>query len=342
MKSSTADRPALATAQRLLGSALGPFLGLIFVVLLFSTADYYHSRSEGTDTSFASVATAQKIMRDSSKVGVAALGMTIIIIAGGIDLSAGAAMALCATVTAWFFREQFSLPVAISAGLLTGCGVGFLNGALISLLRVVPFIITLGTMTIFLGTGLVLSGSSPIDAHDIAPDWLIDLQAPYPYPEWLLVSSGVWTMLILAALVALLLKYTVFGRHAFALGSNESTARLCGINVTWLRITVYTISGFFVGVAGLFQFTMLNGEGDPTAGTGVELQVIAAVVIGGGSLSGGRGSVWGTLSGAMIMAAIPHGCVTLDIGSAWQKVIVGIIIVAAVTLDQIRQRRLTT
>ena len=130
------------------------------------------------------------------------------------------------------------------------------------------------------------------------------------------------------------------GRHVFALGSNEATARLCGVNVTAIRIAVYTIAGFFVGVAGLFQFAILSGEGDPKSGMGKELEIIAAVVIGGGSLNGGRGSILGTLSGACIMAAILHGCVTLDIKTAYQKVILGIIIVAAVTLDQIRQRRM--
>jgi ribose/xylose/arabinose/galactoside ABC-type transport system permease subunit len=325
----------------LLGSALGPFLGLLFVLGLFWSADVVQSSRQSRSAEFASVATAQKILRDSSKVGVAALGMTLIIIAGGIDLSAGTAMALAATVTAWFFRADYSTAIAISAGLMTGCLAGFLNGTLISLLRVVPFIITLGTMTVFLGTGLILSDETPVRAFGKAPDWIINLQAPYPIPSGLLVPSGVWVMLILALLVFGLLKYTVFGRHVFALGSNESTARLCGINVTRLRIAVYTIAGFFVGVGGLVQFAILSGEGDPEAGSGAELEIIAAVVIGGGSLNGGRGSVWGTLSGACIMATILHGCVTLGIGTAWQKVIVGVIIVAAVTLDQIRQRRLT-
>lgn len=327
-------------AARLVGSALGPFLGLVFVLALFSLADYARSRTTGKTPTFASEATAQKVLRDASQVGVAALGMTLIIIAGGIDLSAGATMSLCATITAWFFRENYGPFVGVSAGIFVGCLAGLINGALVSGLRLVPFIITLGTMTIYLGLGLILANDTPIRAFGKVPDWVLDLQTPYPIPEWLQVSSGVWVMVALSAVVGILLKFTVFGRHVFALGSNEATARLCGVNVTAVRIAVYTIAGFFVGVAGLFQFAILSGEGDPKAGMGKELEVIAAVVIGGGSLNGGRGSILGTLSGACIMAAILHGCVTLDIKTAYQKVILGIIIVAAVALDQIRQRRL--
>lgn len=328
-------------ALNVLGTALGPFLGLVLVVALFSAADYTRAERKGKKATFASAASAQKVLRDASQVGVAALGMTLIIISGGIDLSAGAAIALCATVTAWFFRGDYPTAVAVSAGIFTGCFAGFVNGSLISLLRVVPFIITLGTMTIFLGIGMILSNDTPIRAFGKAPDWILNLQTPYPIPEWLQVSSGVWVMAVLAVVVSGLLKYSVFGRHIFALGSNEATARLCGINVTRARIAVYTVAGFFVGVAGLFQFGILSGEGDPKAGAGKELEIIAAVVIGGGSLNGGRGSILGTLSGACIMATILHGCVTLDIRTAYQKVILGVIIVAAVTIDQIRQRRLS-
>lgn len=333
-------RPARERFTGLLGSALGPFLGLLLVVGLFSAADYARSRATGKRPTFASVATLQKVLRDASQVGVAALGMMIIIIAGGIDLSAGAAMSLCATITAWFFRESYPQAVGVAAGIFAGCLAGLINGALVSGLRVVPFIVTLGTMTVFWGSGLILAKDTPIRAFGKVPDWVLNLQTPYPVPEWLQVSSGVWLMVLLAALVGGMLKFTVFGRHVFALGSNEATARLCGVSVTAVRVAVYTIAGFFVGIAGLFQFAILSGEGDPNAGMGKELEIIAAVVIGGGSLSGGRGSVLGTLSGACIMAVIRHGCVTLDIRTAYQKVILGVIIVAAVTLDQIRQRRL--
>ena len=146
-------------------------------------------------------------------------------------------------------------------------------------------------------------------------------------------------MLLLAVVLALVLRYTIFGRYVFALGSNESTARLCGINVAWNKIAVYTLSGFFIGIAGLFQFSRLS-VGNPTSGVGMELRIIAAVVIGGGSLSGGRGSVIGTLTGAAIMAVIASGCTQLGLSNPVQDIILGVIIIVAVTLDQIRQRRL--
>lgn len=321
---------------RLLGSALGPFLGLLFVTLIFWGLD-----SAWGNGHFATVDSLQTVLRNTSAVGVAALGMTIIIIAGGIDLSAGTAIALAATVTAYFFREEYPALVAVMAGILTGCAAGCVNGTLIGLLRVVPFIVTLGTMTLFRGVGRIIAEDTPVRAYGQVPDWILSLQVPYPEPNWLLVSPGVWLMILLGAMVGCILKFTVFGRHAFALGSNEATARLCGVNVTGTRIAVYTMAGFFVGIAGLFQFAVLGGEGDPMAGTGKELEIIAAVVIGGGSLSGGRGSVLGTLSGAAIMSVIRHGCVLVGVEDAKQEIIIGVIIITAVTLDQLRQRRLS-
>jgi ribose/xylose/arabinose/galactoside ABC-type transport system permease subunit len=146
-------------------------------------------------------------------------------------------------------------------------------------------------------------------------------------------------LLGLALGTAAVLRYSVFGRHAFAVGSNESTARLCGINVPLTRIAVYSIAGLFVGVAGLYQFSRLT-VGDPTSGTGKELPIIAAVVIGGGSLSGGRGSILGTLTGALIMQVISSGCTSLRLPNPIQEIIIGTIIIVAVTVDQFRQRRL--
>jgi ribose transport system permease protein len=348
-------KPAFArnlpwAGMRAMGSALGPFLGLVLVWAAFAAADQYRSKREGKPPSFHTATSLQKVLKDSSRVGVAALGMTLIIIAGGIDLSVGTAMSLSATVAAWYFRANYPVLVGIMAGLATGCLAGFLNGVLISTMRIVPFIVTLGTMMVFLGSGLILAKDTPIRAFGKVPRWIVNLQVPVPEPAWMIntswglriinVSSGVWVMAALALIVALLLKYSVFGRHVFALGSNEATARLCGVPVTAVRIGVYTVAGLFVGVAGLFQFATLGGEGDPNQGIGKELPIIAAVVIGGGSLSGGRGSVLGTLSGACIMATIEHGCATLGIRTSSQKVLIGLIIMAAVVLDQYRQRRL--
>ncbi len=335
--------------------SLGPLLGLLVVVVVFGLIEYRVAGAEDRPARFLSLESAQAVLSYTSLFGVAALGMTLIIIAGGIDLSAGTAIALAATVTAWFYREGFAYTetwradapllgtvvlslVAILGGMLTGCLCGFINGGLISLLRLVPFIVTLGTMTAFQGIGRTIAGDTPVRAFGKVPEAVLSLQKPYPDPEWLMVSPGVWIMLVLGGLVALMLRYTVFGRHVYAIGSNEATARLCGINVVRTRIWVYTLAGLFVGVAGLYQFTVLAGEGDPASGLGLELKVIAAVVIGGGSLNGGRGSILGTISGACIMGVIQHGSVLIGVADRYQDILIGLIIIAAVTLDQFRIR----
>ncbi len=336
--SQTEISPPFARRGRdVLRTALGPFLALVLVVGVFTIAD--NLQSDGGK--FATLKNAQNVLVQSATVAVAALGMTMIIISAGIDLSAGTTMALCATVLAWCLQGDYSPTVAVAAALAAGCLAGFINGALVSWLRVVPFIVTLGTMTIFLGTAKLIGHNTmvrPLPSQ--IPDWMRELLSPRVQHEWMLFAPGVWLLLALAIGVSAVLRYTVFGRHVFAVGSNESTARLCGINVPLTRIAVYTIAGFFVGVAGLYQFARLT-IGDPTSGTGKELPIIAAVVIGGGSLSGGRGSILGTLTGALIMQVISSGCTALKQPNPIQEIIVGTIIVAAVTVDQIRQRRLS-
>ena len=321
-----------ALAQ-LLGSAVGPFLGLLLVIGLFWVADAVFGRGN-----FATPKNARLVLVQSTTVAMAALGMTIIIISGGIDLSAGTAMALSATVLAWCLKENYGAAAAVAAGIATGCLAGLINGVLISLLRVVPFIITLGTMTIFLGLGKILGENTIVrPLAEQVPWWLGEFLMPRPDPWWLILPPGVWLLIVLAVAVAVMLRYTVFGRHVVAVGSSEPTARLCGINVPLTRIAVYTLAGFFIGMAGMCQFSRLS-VGDPTSGLGKELLVIAAVVIGGGSLGGGRGSVIGTLTGALTMQVISSGCTALSLPNPIQEIIIGTIIVAAVTLDQFRQR----
>lgn len=250
--------------------------------------------------------------------------------------------------------------MAVLMCMLTGCFMGAVNGGLVSLLRVVPFIITLGTMTIYLGVGKMLAKVVESGGQTVRP--VVDEQVP----KWIQVftsnresalwpgktgldgvdacldfvrfPAGIWLALGLAILVAALLRFTVFGRYVYALGSNEATARLCGINVPGNRLLVYTLSGLFVGIAGVYQFSRLM-SGDPNGNNALELRVIAAVVIGGGSLSGGRGSVLGTIAGAALMSTIITGCTYLDISNDVQDIVLGTIIVAAVTVDQLRQRR---
>jgi ribose/xylose/arabinose/galactoside ABC-type transport system permease subunit len=431
----------------LLTTALGPFVALLIIIAFFAIADW----ATGGDTFF-TLQNLRTVARQMCVVAVAALGMTVIVISGGIDLSVGSAIALAATVLAWgihndaallvttgsSFRsasvrladaqaraqtasaeekdrwrdetahwrdvlrkiieqklaaaERVSAPESTAAddpsaqrrlqadvrrlreklaqlaldqsdieldnqwflgvhnhpataplSLLlcvgTGIAAGLINGALISALGVVPFIVTLGTMTVFLGIGKLIPEVPIRPEISEIPAWVGRLTWPQPEPAWLLVASGVWVALALSAVLALMLRFTVLGRHIFAIGSNEAAARLCGINVRRVKLTVYALAGLFAGIAGIYNFSELS-QGDPTSGLGFELRVIAAVVIGGASLSGGRGSVLGALTGAALMATITSGCTQLGLPNPIQDIIVGLIIVAAVTVDQVRQRRL--
>ena len=154
------------------------------------------------------------------------------------------------------------------------------------------------------------------------------------------MATGAWLVVLLGILLGVVMHFTVFGRHVFAIGSNEATARLCGVNVARTKILVYALGGLFMAVAGLFSFSELRNQGDPEAGLGMELDIIAAVVIGGGSLSGGRGSVLGSIVGALTMTTLRSGCVYAQVSDPIQKMIIGGIIIAAVAVDQFTQSRM--
>ena len=319
----------------LLASQFGPLLALLIVFVFFAVTDALQPGGGR----FLSLRNLQAMLISSAPVVTAALGMTVVIIAGGIDLSAGTAVALSATVLASVLVQGGSIGLALACCLLTGCATGALNGAMISSLKVAPFIVTLGTMTAYLGAAKLVADETTVRPPlESVPSWMNGLAMPSPEPAWLLVAPGVWIILAMAVIVSLVLRYTVFGRYVFALGSNEQTARLCGLNVPALKVAVYTLSGLFVGLAGIYQFAKLN-VGNPISGIGMELKVIAAVVIGGASLSGGRGSVLGTVTGALLMQTIVSGSTQLGLSNPVQDIVLGIVIVAAVTVDQIRQRR---
>ncbi len=341
--------PSPTRALRSALAAAGPLLGLAAVIAFFAIAQRWQGGQ-----SFLTLRNLHATSVQASTVAVAALGMTVVIISGGIDLSAGTALALAATVVAYCLKHDYSPVVAVLAGIGTGCLTGFINGALISALRVVPFIVTLGSMTAYLGVAKFIAKETTVrPLPEQAPHWLSSagLVTTRPQPAWIgegflphilpNFAAGVWLALALAALLALILKYTVFGRYVFAIGSSEATARLCGINVPLMKTAIYTLSGLFVGIAALYQFARLS-VGNPVSGSGLELKIIAAVVIGGGSLSGGRGSVLGTLAGAAMMATIGSGCNQLGLRNPTQDIIIGLIIVAAVALDQLRQRSLAS
>lgn len=306
---------------------LGPIAGLIAVYVLFAAIG---------PSGFSSITNIQTILRQTAITGIAALGMTMIIIAAGIDLSVGSIIALVTVVTAGLLAAGCAPILAAAGGILAGTFCGLLNGALITRLRVLPFIVTLGTLLVVRGIAKGLAKEQKIDAP---LSWLNELlAAPKPDMRWMILPIGVWMMIIMALIVGAILRYTRLGKHIFAIGSNEATARLCGVPVERVKITVYTLSSALAGLAGLMQFSRLT-VGDPTVAVGLELDVIAAVVIGGGSLNGGEGSVLGTIVGALIMNVIRSGCSQMGLPNWVQEMVTGIIIVIAVSLDRLRRRK---
>ena len=304
----------------------GPLVGLGLVVVLFAILEPDRFISA---YNFKTVATQTVI------VSLGAIGMTYVMVSGGIDLSVGSVIALTSVMTAWLLRGGHSIPVALMGGVASGAAVGFVNGLVVTRLSVVPFIVTLGTMGIARGLAKWIANEQTVNAN---AGWLADLMRKTPDPEWLLIAKGVWITLLLAALMGLVLRRSVFGVHTFSVGSNEATARLCGVPVERVKVGVYTIAGIFGGLAGVLQYGRLT-VGDPTPALGLELDVIAAVVIGGASLNGGRGSIAGSLLGAFFMSVLANGCNLSGVPNYVQEILVGSIIVIAVGLDQVRRRR---
>lgn len=308
---------------------LGPLLGLAIVYLFFALVG---------PEAFATTRTLETIARQTAIVGTAALGMTMVIVAGGIDLSVGSIVALSSVVVALTLDGGYGGPLtAIAAAAAAGAFCGLVSGTLITRLRVAPFIVTLGMLLLVRGAAKGLGKEQKVDAP---MTWLVDLLSSLPPDRrWMIVPPGVWLLALLALATAFVLRYTKLGAHLFAIGSNEETARLCGVAVERVKVVVYTLSGALAGLTGVLQFSRLT-VGDPTVAVGLELDVIAAVVIGGGSLSGGEGTVLGTLVGAFIMTVIRTGTAQMGLPNWVQEIVTGVIIIAAVAIDRWRHRRL--
>ncbi len=314
-------------AQALL-NWLGPFLGLILVLVIFSSLPEVQDR-------FLRISNLKSVATQSVIVALGALGMTLVIISGGIDLSAASNIALASVITAFAINAGLPPVLALVCGLATGGVVGWVNGTLITSLRLVPFIVTLGMLGIARGVAKWIAGNQKIDAP---LTWLNELMAKSPSASWLIIAPGVWMMIVFAVLMGILLRYSVLGRHIFAIGSNEASARLCGVRIKRTKVFIYTLAGLFCGLGGVMEFSRLT-VGDPTVAVGLELDIIAAVVIGGGSLSGGSGSILGSMIGVFIMSFLRNGCTMMGWPNYIQEIIIGAIIVVAVALDQIRHRQ---
>ena len=276
------------------------------------------------------------VLRRSSVNGIIAVGMTAIIISAGIDLSVGSMMALSGMVGAWVMiviggtnPQGAALVIGTFAGIVTGFICGFLNGVLVTKLKLPPFIVTLGTMSTFRGISYVMNAGKP-----------------YNVPHYKYLNEGIVmgipiSILIFAVIIALagfLLKYSRLGRYTYAIGSNREAAFHAGVNVDSYLIRIYALTGLVVGIAAMIT-TSRAVSAQPTAGVTLELDIIAAVVIGGASLAGGRGTIIGTLIGTLLISFLRNGCTLLDISTNVQLIVIGAIIIAAVAVDQLARSR---
>lgn len=309
-------------------SLAGPFLGLAFVTVIFAF-------SEELRPVFYTGANWKNILTQTVIVATGALGMTLIIVSGGIDLSVGSVVALTSVVGARLLEHHVPAPLTVLLTVLTGGLIGLINGSIIAGFRMLPFVVTLGMMGIARGTAKWLAGNQTVNIEGESP--VVKVMEKVSPDTFLPLPAGVWITLVLTCLVALLLRSTVFGRYIFAIGSNEATARLCGISVRTHKVLIYSLAGLFFGLAGLMQLSRLT-QGDPSVAAGLELDIIAAVVIGGASLNGGTGSILGSVIGALIMAVLRSGSSQMNWDNYVQEIIIGIVIILAVGLDKLRQR----
>jgi ribose transport system permease protein len=325
---SVPDAAAPTSNARRTLATLGPFLGLIAVIAVFALLT-------DSPSQYLSVRNFRIVVAQTVIVALGAIGMTAIIVSGGIDLSVGSAIALTGVVTALGIRDGWGPLASVLAGVLAGGVIGVVNGLAITRLKVIPFIATLGTLGMARGVAKWIADQQTVNVPET---WVNDLAVTFPRPEWLVVAPGVWLSVVLAVAAAFVLRRTVFGRRVFALGSNESAARACGIPVERMKVYIYGLAGLLFGLSGVMQMSRLR-QGDPTVAIGTELDVIAAVVIGGGSLNGGVGTILGSMIGASIMAVLRNGSQQMGWPNYIQEIIIGAIIVVAVALDRVRSQR---
>jgi len=313
-----------AARQKLLA-----FASLVALLAFFSVAS----------PSFMQVDNLVSILQATAVNGVLAIASTFVIVSGGIDLSVGTLMTFCAVMAGVVLTNLgLPLPLGILAAIAAGAFSGFVSGSLVARLKIPPFIATLGMMMLLKGLSLVISGTKPIYFNDtpgftaISQDSLIgDLIPALPIPNAVLI------LFLLAVAASIVLERTALGRYTYAIGSNEEAIRLSGVNVDFWKIVVYALGGGICGVAGLLIASRLNSA-QPALGQGYELDAIAAVVIGGTSLSGGSGTILGTIIGAFIMSVLTNGLRILSVAQEWQTVVTGVIIILAVWADILRRR----
>lgn len=300
------------------------FASLIILVIVFSVAS----------SNFFQFSNLVGILVSTAVIGVLALGATFVIITGGIDLALGTVMTFSSVmvgiiITFW----GLPVPLGIVGGILAGALCGFISGLMVAKMNIPPFIATLAIMMVTKGLSLVITGAKPIYFNDDPIFAKIAMGKMIPG-----IPNTIVIFLLLGVIASIILSKTIIGRYNFALGSNEEATRLSGVNTVKWKIVIYTITGIFSGIAGILMASRLNSA-QPSLGTGYELEAIAAVVIGGTSLSGGVGSILGTIIGALIMSVLTNGLQIMSVAQEWRTVIVGVVIIIAVYADILRRRK---
>lgn len=307
-------------------SRFGPIVVLLLLLVTFSIFNPFFGKFDNL----------MLITLEAATIGIVAAGQTMVILTGGIDLSVGSLAGLTGVIAAGMMKwgigpiPPLNAYLALTIGLLVGTLAGLFHGMMITKVRVPPFIITLATLTAFKGLALVYSRASPIHLLPDSFKWLSDAYV------WRIPMPTI-IMVIVYLLCWCFLSYTTLGRHVYAIGGNESTARLTGIDVNKCKLYVYSICGLLSALAGMILISRLDG-GIYTNGEGYELITIAAVVMGGTSLMGGYGSIWGTVVGVLIMITINNALVMYSVPPEWKNVVTGVVIIIAVLIDILRKR----
>ena len=364
MNDKTAPLTTLPRRILRLPAEIGPLMGLLGVFAVF----FILLAWRGQLGSFLSLDNLELLLNRNAIQMVVVLGMLFVIVSGGIDLSVGSVVALSAVATVLVYQGVLALTrspdlaavAAIVSGISVGGLCGLANGLAVSWLRLTPFVATLGMLSIARGLAYWLSGRTKITLGE-SPAWVDSLQEAGSWQLlfdarcwtallhgnllyvawciWRFFDPGVWSACLLAVLSLLVLRFTVFGRYCYAIGSNEATARLCGVNVQWNKVAVYTLAGLLTGWAGVLAFAQGSGSGDPTVKVGLELEVIAAAVIGGASLRGGQGSVLGVLLGVLILGVLENGVNRCGVPLEVKYILIGAIVMVNTALSQWQRKR---
>ncbi|MCU1650767.1 MAG: rbsC [Pseudonocardia sp.] len=331
MTASTADlaqRGAPSGVRGTLRDRLQQFLAFASLIVIFAFFAV-------VSPDFLNYGNVTAILFSTVVIGTLALGTTFVIITGGIDLSLGTGMALCAVISGVLIvNSGLPMPLGVLGAVLFGGVIGLVNGINVAVLKLPPFIATLAMMLVAQGLALVISGSAPIYFNDSPNYSKISTGSIIPGTNF---PNAVLIFAVLAVAAGVLLNKTVLGRYTYSIGSNEEATALSGINVRGWKLIIYTLAGLFTGLAGVLISARL-GSAQPATGVGYELQAIAAVVIGGTSLSGGKGSIVGTVIGALIISVLNNGLQIMSIPQEWQNVILGCVILVAVYADMARKR----